>query len=85
MTTVSDATGHLGDRRRRGGAPFGVQLPGLTRADLLLALIPLAFAVALVAAGTLPLARREALAIASAFGLTAIFDGVVRNPPTSER
>jgi hypothetical protein len=85
VTAVSDATGHFDDRRRRGYAPFGVQLPGLTRADLVLALIPLAFAVALLAAATLPLAVREALAIASAFGLGAILDGVVRNPPVPER
>lgn len=85
VTTVSDATGQFRDPRRRGNDAEAFPLPGLSRADLILALIPLAFAIALVAAATTPLALDETLAIASLLGLAGIVESVVLNPPIHDR
>lgn len=82
---MSEATGQFQDPRRRGSDTDTFQLPGLTRADLILALIPLAFAVAILVAAASPLAVHETLAVASLIGLAGIVESVVVNPPIHER
>lgn len=82
---MSDATGQFQDPRRRGSDTGGLPLSGLTRADLILALIPLAFAIAFVVAATTPLAVNETLAVASLVGLAGIVERVVLHPPIHER
>lgn len=54
----------------------------LTRYDLLLAIIPAAFLLALVASTALSTPPRVALVVASAVGALAVVDGLFRNPPT---
>lgn len=84
VMAMSDATEQFRDRPRRADSD-GVPLPRLTRADLILALIPLAFAVAFVVAAASPLALNETLAAASLVGFAGIVESVVVNPPTPER
>lgn len=55
----------------------------LTRYDLLLWIIPLAFVVGLVAATVLSTPIRTGLFAASVVATLALFDGLFRNPPTT--
>lgn len=85
MTTVSSGTGQFRDPRRPRSDTDGFPLPALTRADLLLALIPPTFAIAFAAAAASPLALTETLGVASLIAVAAIVESVVVNPPISER
>lgn len=53
-----------------------------TRYDLLLAIIPVAFLLAVFASTLLSAPPRTALVAASAVGALAVVDGLFRNPPT---
>ncbi|MFC7154634.1 hypothetical protein ACFQPA_04085 [Halomarina halobia] len=55
--------------------------PPLTRYDALLAVIPVAFAAALLVAQLFPVSPHRALLGASIVGVLAIGDGLFRNPP----
>lgn len=55
----------------------------LSRYDLVLALIPLAFGVAIFASLLLEITLPTAMAAASVFGLGMILDATFRNPPVS--
>jgi|GEM_PF-4585799 len=81
MTEAPDATGatYRGQGRRPQSAPR------IHRYDVLLAVIPLAFALALVAALLASVPLQGALAMASLLGGTAIVHGVYVDPPVHDR
>ncbi|WP_076608713.1 hypothetical protein [Natronorubrum thiooxidans] len=60
-------------------------LAATTRYDLLLAIVPVAFAVALVAASVLSISIVQAMAIAAPIGVFAIVDACYLNPPVDHR
>lgn len=55
----------------------------LSRYDLLLAIIPLAFLLALLAGFALSIPPQLSLVAASVIGAVALVDGLFRNPPTA--
>lgn len=55
----------------------------VSRYDLILAAIPLAFVAALVAAVTLGVPLRSTMGAASMVGALAVGDAIFRNPPTN--
>lgn len=57
----------------------------LSRYDLLLAVVPLAFAVGLLAAGLGEVPFRVAMSAAATVGALALVDGLFRNPPRRPR
>lgn len=57
----------------------------LSRYDLVLAVIPLAFALAILAGALLGVSMPTAMAAASTLGMGLILDTVFRNPPVSTR
>jgi hypothetical protein len=59
-------------------------VPGVTRYDLLLAVVPAVFVVGVVASYLAALPPRAGLAGASLVALLAVVDGLFRNPPLSE-
>ena len=63
-------------RQNRGGAT-------LTRYDLVLLVIPAAFALAFVLAHVLSMSLSVSMAAASAVGVAAVADGLFVNPPAS--
>lgn len=54
-----------------------------TRYDLLLAIIPAVFAVALLASLLFPISVQSSLVLASSMSAIALIDGLFRNPPTA--
>jgi len=80
---VTEATGRIDGISERSTANRGVG-PARDRYDLLLALIPLAFLVAVLAVHVLPVTLRQALGAASVVCLLGIVDGVYRNPPVED-
>jgi len=72
--------------RERGPTPDrGVNDASGTRYDLLLALIPAAFAVSVVAGLALSLPVHFAVAVASVVATVPILDAMFLNPPVSGR
>jgi hypothetical protein len=66
------------------GTPVGYSLAdGLSRYDLVLLAIPLAFLSGLVASGLSSVPVERALGLASAVGATAVADALFFNPPTA--
>ncbi|MCU4925842.1 hypothetical protein OB905_07575 [Halobacteria archaeon AArc-dxtr1] len=67
--------------------PFDALIDTLTAAsryDLLLAIVPAAFAVSLVATAVLGVSVQQALVVASTVGVFAIVDACYRNPPVEQ-
>lgn len=56
-------------------------LTAATRYDLLVGIVPLAFAVALVAATVLPVSTVQTLPVAAVVGALAVVDACYLNPP----
>ena len=69
----SDDRGTVGDRHR------------LSRYDLLLAVVPLAFLAGLLAAGLTNVPLRVAMSSAAAVSAVALVDGLFLNPPRPRR
>ena len=59
-------------------------LAAATRYDLLLAIVPVAFAVALVAASVLGISMVQAMLIAAPIGVFVIIDACYLNPPVDQ-
>ncbi|APW97184.1 hypothetical protein CHINAEXTREME_05100 [Halobiforma lacisalsi AJ5] len=59
-------------------------LAAADRYDLLLGIVPVAFAVALVVAGVASLSMAQALLVAATIGVLVIVDACYRNPPTDQ-
>ena len=59
-------------------------VPGVTRYDLLLAVVPVAFALGVAASHLASLPPRAGLAGASLVAGVAVVDALFRNPPLSE-
>lgn len=80
---VRSMSGNLAKQRPPSpGRGSGIDLGWpLSRYDLVLAVIPLAFGVALVAGTVFEVALPTALAVASVLGLGMIVDCIYRNPP----
>ena len=66
---------------RSTGRTITSTLTGFTRYDLVLAVIPAAFAAALLAGQVLSLSAEVSVAFASMVGLLALADGLFLNPP----
>lgn len=80
--------GNVTDRQVGGRGPAsGPSLPRvpLSRYDLVLALIPLLFGLAMLAVALLEVALPTSLAAASVLGLGLILDTVYRHPPVPTR
>lgn len=80
MTSTTD--GPYGRRRAPPANGETTTVP-LSRYDLVLALIPVAFLLAVVAGTVLSVSIPTAIAGASLLGLAAIVEGVYRNPPVT--
>ncbi|SFC18466.1 hypothetical protein SAMN05444422_105171 [Halobiforma haloterrestris] len=59
-------------------------LAAADRYDLLLGIVPVAFAVALVVAGVASLSMAQALLVAATVGVLVIVDACYLNPPTDQ-
>ncbi|QSX00801.1 hypothetical protein [Haloterrigena alkaliphila] len=59
-------------------------LAAVDRDDLLLGIVPIAFAVALVAASTLSVSLPGAMGIAATIGVLVVIDACYRNPPIDQ-
>lgn len=80
--------GNVTERQVGGREPATDVAPSrlpLSRYDLVLALIPLAFGVAILAGTLLGVSLPTAMAAASTLGMALIVDTVYRNPPVSTR
>jgi len=71
-------------RRTDTSRRFLALLGGLSRYDLLLALVPLGFAVALLAHVVVGLSLLTAIASGAVLGLAVLVDALFVNPPTSD-
>lgn len=80
--------GNVTERQVGGREPATDAVPSrwpLSRYDLVLALIPLAFGVAILAGTLLGVSLPTAMAAASTLGMGLILDTVYRNPPVPTR
>lgn len=70
----------------RDGRPIAANWPfGVSRYDLVLAIIPAALICALIVGRLLSLSPRTALVAGAAVGLLAMIDGLFRHPPDAGR
>ena len=69
------------DEPRPDRAPTTSTLSGLTRYDLVLAVIPSAFVVAMLVGHLLSLSVEASAVVASVVGVLALLDGLFLNPP----
>lgn len=80
--------GNVIERQVGGREPATDVVPSrwpLSRYDLVLALIPLAFGIAILAGTLIGVSLPTAMAAASTLGMALIVDTVYRNPPVSTR
>jgi hypothetical protein len=81
--STSRNTGHSDPDR-----PFSLPLDGLgslSRYDVLLAVLPLGFALALLGQVVLDLSLHQAVAAGAVLGSVVLADALFLNPPTEER
>ena len=71
-----------GIKRHRGLSRLVSLAPSISRYDLLLAIIPLAFTVAVAVAGAIGVPVETGIVAASVVGLIVLLDGLFLRPPT---
>lgn len=72
-------------QKRDGSNDTSSPLDGLSRHDIVLAVIPVAFLIGLVAAGVAGVPPQVALGAAGGVGVLALVDGLFLNPPRRPR